>query len=47
MQGFDRQVELKGKIEAGEINEEYLSILEGADTIFPFQDMDFRVFCKG
>jgi len=46
VQHIDRTKELLRQIEAGEINEVYLSILEEADTIFPFQDMDFRVFCK-
>ena len=32
---------------AGQIHDEFLTILEDADTIFPFGDMDFRVFCRG
>jgi 1,4-alpha-glucan branching enzyme len=44
---IDRTKELLRQIEAGEIREEYLALLESVDTIFPFGDMDFRVFCRG
>ncbi|MBK9966016.1 MAG: DUF1957 domain-containing protein [Holophagales bacterium] len=44
---LDRARELMRQVEAGQIHEEYLTVLEDADTIFPFGDMDFRVFCRG
>lgn len=44
---LDRARELLRQVEAGQIHAEYLTILEDADTIFPFGDMDFRVFCRG
>ena len=47
MRHIDRARELLRQVEAGQIQEEFLTILEDADTIFPFRDMDFRVFCRG
>ena len=44
---IDRTKELLRQIEAGEIREEYLALLESVDTIFAYADMDFRVFCRG
>ena len=44
---LDRARELMRQVDAGQIHEEYLTVLEDADTIFPFGDMDFRVFCRG
>ncbi len=44
---IDRARELMRQVDAGQIHEEYLTVLEDADTIFPFGDMDFRVFCRG
>ncbi len=43
---LDRARELMRQVDAGKIHEDYLTILEDADTIFPFGDMDFRVFCR-
>ena len=49
-EGRRRQAQYIGKlmrqVDAGKIHEDYLTILEDADTIFPFGDMDFRVFCR-
>ncbi len=44
---IDRTKELLRQIQAGEIREEYLALLESVDCIFPWGDMDFRVFCRG
>lgn len=43
---LDRARELMRQVDAGQIHEDYLTILEDADTIFPFGDMDFRVFSR-
>ena len=43
---LDRARELMRQVDAGKIHEDYLTILEDADTVFPFGDMDFRVFCR-
>ncbi len=45
-QHLGRARELLRQVEAGSIVPEYLQTLEDADTIFPFGDMDFRVFCR-
>jgi 1,4-alpha-glucan branching enzyme len=43
---IDRAKELMRQIEAGEVDEGYLSLLEDADTILPLADMDYRIFCR-
>ena len=43
---IDRAKELLRQIDAGQIREEYLALLESVDCIFPWGDMDFRVFCR-
>jgi 1,4-alpha-glucan branching enzyme len=43
---IDRAKELMRQVSAGQVEESYLSLLEDTDTIFPFSDMDFRVFCR-
>lgn len=42
-----RARELVRQIEAGAIDQVYLNTLESADTIFPGEDMDYRVLCRG
>ena len=44
---IDRAKELLRQVETGEVREEYLALLESVDCIFPWGDMDFRVFCRG
>jgi 1,4-alpha-glucan branching enzyme len=34
------------QIEKGKIDENYLCTLESADTIFPYEDMDYKVFAR-
>lgn len=43
---LDRAKELLRQAENGSVDPEYLSTMEQADTIFPWQDMDFRVFAR-
>jgi 1,4-alpha-glucan branching enzyme len=43
---IDRAKELLRQVAIREINEHYLSTLEAADNLFPFEQMDFRVFCR-
>ncbi|MBN2713296.1 MAG: DUF1957 domain-containing protein [Planctomycetes bacterium] len=41
-----RANELIRQIEAGDISLVYLCTLESADSIFSYEDMDYRVFCR-
>ncbi|MHC4885452.1 MAG: 1,4-alpha-glucan branching protein domain-containing protein [Planctomycetota bacterium] len=41
---LDRARELLRQIEAGEVDKDYLTLLEAADTAFPAPDLDFRTF---
>ncbi len=43
---IDGAKELMRQVAAGRIEESYLALLEDADTILPFGDMDYRVFCR-
>ena len=43
---LDRAKEMMRQAETGRIEEGYLALLEEADTIFPFEEMDYRVFCR-
>lgn len=42
---IDRTKELIRQVRENDIKEKYLVTLESADCIFPYGDMDFRVFC--
>ena len=43
---LDRAKELLRQAEEGKIEGTFLQLLEEADTIFPFGEMDYRVFCR-
>ncbi len=43
---LDRAKELLRQAGEGKIEGTFLQLLEDADTIFPFGEMDYRVFCR-
>ncbi len=44
---LDRAKELLRQVAENCVNPDYLSPVETADSIFPYEDMDFRVFARG
>jgi 1,4-alpha-glucan branching enzyme len=47
VQHLDRAKELLRQVEVGDIRPVYLATLETADCFLAWDDMDFRVFCRG
>jgi hypothetical protein len=43
---LDRAKELLRQAEERKVEGTWLQLLEDADTIFPFGEMDYRVFCR-
>jgi predicted glycosyl hydrolase (DUF1957 family) len=43
---LDRCKELMRQMRENDINDVYLKTIETADSIFPYGDMDFRVFAR-
>ena len=44
---IDRARTILTMVERGEIDATYLRTIEYEDNIFPFEQMDFRRFCRG
>ncbi|MCK6683465.1 MAG: DUF1957 domain-containing protein [Thermoanaerobaculia bacterium] len=44
---LDRAKELLRQVAEDCVNADYLAPLETADCIFPYEDMDFKVFSRG